>query len=84
MAKITEHLIYSNYQMCEYTNSKIDTSEHIYVRKVTGVKCPHCSAPRDDIEHGQIVECSNCNLNMERLGNTLICTLHTDKEEEDE
>jgi PHP family Zn ribbon phosphoesterase len=70
---IKEELIYSDYEVYEIAESKIDPAREI--RKLVGFKCPKCKRVyKFEILHKQTYKCW-CGLHMKRVGNVLICEI---------
>ena len=69
---ITETLTYSNYEIKDWIQSKIDPS--VNISTATGFYCPHCNEFNTPLNHGETITCT-CGLIITLCGNALDCKL---------
>jgi len=70
---IEESLRYSDYEIWETKQSKIDPEKEIQV--CTVILCPHCKKEQLPLDHNEKRTCMECGLRMELQGNCLTCRL---------
>ena len=69
---IKEILLAIDYEIVTKTESVIDPGKTTW--EVTGFTCPSCKTKHDvALDHGVLVVCSNCHLELKRFGNSLEC-----------